>query len=666
MRLAGCALPQPGAVSQVWLRLAQGRPRRPAVARLAVLDLSRLNPEQREAVTTTEGPVLVVAGPGSGKTAVIAAHVAFLIDQGLAQPSEILAVTFTNKAGRELKRRLASVLGESAQEIWAGTFHAFALRLLRQRSGHFGFEPDHLSVYGDEEDRKAALNQALTDLGLDPKGQPRRAFLDAISRAKDRLLWPEDVGETDPELAGIYAAYQEALRRRNALDFDDFLLFTVRLMEENEEVADQLRETYRHVLVDEYQDVNLAQHRLLVLLTAEDRNLFAVGDPLQNLFSWRGSDIRYLLDFQRDFPEARIIALEQNYRSTQVILAVANGLSAALRYGQGNLWTANPPGIPVIVWPAEDQQAEAGFVVAEVQRLLADHVVESAADCAVLYRTNAQARDFEVACLEAGLPYGVRGNSDFLARREVRDLLAYLRLIHNPLDVAALGRVVNTPPRRLATIEKRIRDGAEVTLPALERDFPCGLKGDRSRQALRDFLDTVGTLAAMAARSSPALVVAAVLEMTGYEAWLRSQEDGEKRLENLAAMHGLAERSDADGLADFLDEISLATDVDTGAIADGLALSTIHAAKGLEWPVVFVTGLEDGLLPHVRALEGLGNGGGPVEEELRILYVAVTRAIDRLYLTYARRRSVQGHSMAGAPSRFLTHVPADLVAGRAA
>ncbi len=608
----------------------------------------------------------MVAGPGSGKTAVIAARVAYLIDQGIAEPSQVLAVTFTNKAGRELKRRLASVLGEQVQDVWAGTFHAFALRLLRQWGGHFGFDPDHLSVYGDEEDRRAALNQALADLGLDPKEQPRQALLESISRAKDRLLWPDDVRANDPELAQVYAAYQEALRRRNALDFDDFLLFAVRLLEENEEAAQWLRETHRYVLVDEYQDVNYAQHRLLALLTAEHRNLFAVGDPLQNLFSWRGSDIRYLLEFQRDYPEARLLALEQNYRSTQVILAAANALSAALHYGRRNLWTANPPGIPVIVRPAEDPQAEAAFVVAEVRRLMAEGVVGSPADCAVLYRTNAQAREFELACLEAGLPYSVRGNNDFLARREIRDLMAYLRLIHNPSDVAALGRIVNTPPRRLASLERRIRDGEELTLARLEEEFPCELKGERSQQSLREFLDTMGTLVAMASDGPPALLVEAVLEMTGYQAWLRSQENGEKRLENLDAFHALAERSEAEGLADFLDEISLATEIDTGSSADGLALSTIHAAKGLEWPVVFVAGLEDGLLPHARALDGLEGEGGPLEEELRLLYVAMTRAVDRLYLTYARRRASQGRPLTATPSRFLRHVPRDLMEHRAA
>jgi DNA helicase II / ATP-dependent DNA helicase PcrA len=631
-----------------------------------VLDLSRLNPEQREAVTTTEGPLMVVAGPGSGKTAVIAARVAYIIDQGLAMPSQMLAVTFTNKAGRELKRRLASVLGESAGEVWAGTFHAFALSVLRQWGGHFGFDPDHLSVYADEEDRRAALNHALSNLGLEPKEQPRQALLDSISRAKDRLLWPEDVKERDPDLASVYESYQETLRRRNALDFDDFLLFTVRLLEENDEAAQWLRQFYRYVLVDEYQDVNYAQHRLLALLSAEHRNLCVVGDPLQNLFSWRGSDIRYLLEFQRDYPEAKTIGLEQNYRSTQVVLAVANALSAALRYGVRNLWTANAPGIPVILRPAEDPRSEAAFVVGEVRRLLAEGVVGYPSDCAVLYRTNAQARELEMACVEAGLAYSVRGNSDFLARKEIRDLMAYLRLIHNPQDVAALGRIVNTPPRRLAAIEKWIRSGEELTLARLEEEFPCNLKGERSQQALREFLDVMASLQAMAEDAPPDFLIEVVLEMTGYQTWLQSQEDGEKRLENLDAFHALAQRSEAERLPDFLDEISLAADLDTGSSADGLALSTIHAAKGLEWPVVFVAGLEDGLLPHARALDGLDGEGSPLDEELRLCYVAVTRAVERLYLTYTRQRPRSGRTLPTEPSRFLRRIPGELLERRAA
>lgn len=631
-----------------------------------MLDLSRLNPEQREAVTTTEGPLLVMAGPGSGKTAVIAARVAYIIDQGLAMPSEILAVTFTNKAGRELKRRLASVLGESAGEVWAGTFHAFALSVLRQWGGHFGFDPDHLSVYADEDDRRAALSRALTDVGLDPKGQPRQAILESISRAKDRLLWPEHVRERDPELAAVYQAYQEALRRRNALDFDDFLLFAVRLLEENEEAAQWLRQFYRYVLVDEYQDVNYAQHRLLALLAAEHRNLCVVGDPVQNLFSWRGSDIRYLLDFQRDYPKAKVIGLEQNYRSTQVILGVANALSTALRYGARNLWTANPPGIPVILRPADDPQSEAAFVVGEVQRLLVEGVVDSPGECAVLYRTNAQARELELACLEAGLAYSVRGNSDFLARREIRDLLAYLRLVHNPLDVAALGRIVNTPPRRLAALERRIRSGEELTLARMEEEFPCDLKGERSQQNLREFLDVTASLQAMAEDAPPGFLIEVVLEMSGYQAWLGSQEEGEKRLENLSSFCAFAQRSQAQDLPSFLDEISLAADLDTGSSPEGLALSTIHAAKGLEWPVVFVAGLEDGLLPHARALDGLDGEGSPLEEELRLCYVAVTRAVDRLYLTYTRQRPRSGRVAPAEPSRFLRRIPGQLLERRAA
>ncbi|MFQ5808198.1 MAG: ATP-dependent helicase, partial [Armatimonadota bacterium] len=406
--------------------------------------------------------------------------------------------------------------------------------------------------------------------------------------------------------------------------------------------------------------------RLLALLVAEHGNLCVVGDPLQNLFSWRGSDIRYLLDFQRDYPEARVIALEQNYRSTQVILAVANAISAALRYGRRELWTANPPGIPVILRPADDPQSEAAFIVAEVRRLIAEGAVRSPDECAVLYRTNAQARELELACLEAGLPYSVRGNNDFLARKEIRDLMAYLRLIHNTQDVAALGRVVNRPPRRLASLERRIRNGEELTLARLEEEFPCDLKGDRSRQALRQFLDMMKVLRAMAEEGPPGLLIEAVLEISGYRAWLGSQEGGDKRLENLDSFYALAQRSEADDLAAFLDEITLATDLDSGSNPEGLALSTIHAAKGLEWSVVFVAGLEDGLLPHARALDGLEGEGSPLEEELRLCYVAITRAVDRLYLTYARRRNPSGRTVSSAPSRFLRRIPNDLVNRRAA
>jgi len=630
-----------------------------------LLDLSRLNPEQREAVTATEGAVLVVAGPGSGKTAVIAARTAYIVDQGLAEPSAVLAVTFTNKAGRELKRRLGSVLEDAAGEICAGTFHAFALHILREWSGHFGFDPEHLSVYADEDDRRGALTQALTDLGIDPKTQPRKALLQSIGRAKDHLLWPADVKAKDAELGALYEGYQDVLRRRNALDFDDFLLFTIRLMEENEDAAASIRGLYRYILVDEYQDVNYAQHRLLALLATEHGNLCVVGDPLQNLFSWRGSDIRYLLDFQRDYPDGRIIALEQNYRSTQVILSVANALSAALKYGARNLWTANGPGVSVMLRVCDDPRTEASFIAMEVQRLMADGTIRSPGDCAVLYRTNAQARDLEMACLEAGVSYSVRGNSDFLARKEIRDLFAYLRLLHNPNDVAALGRIINTPPRRLAALEKRIRSGDEITLTRLAHEFPCDLTANRSVQSLGDFLDAIKILTAMA-EGPPALLIEAVLEMSGYSGWLRSQEDGEKRLANLTAFHDVAERSDAEDLQEFLDELTLAGELDTGSDPQGLALSTIHAAKGLEWPVVFVAGLEEGLLPHARALDGLEINAGPLEEELRLCYVAATRAIDRLYLTYAARRGGQGRVLPAAPSRFLRSIPAELVERRVA
>ena len=336
-------------------------------------------------------------------------------------------------------------------------------------------------------------------------------------------------------------------------------------------------------------------------------------------------------------------------------------MSAALRYGARNLWTANPPGVSVILRICDDPRSEAAFIVHEVRRLLTEGSVRSPGDCAALYRTNAQARDLEMACLEAGLPYSVRGNSDFLARKEIRDLFAYLRLLHNPQDVAALGRIINTPPRRLAALEKRIRSGNELTLARLADEFPCGLTANRGAKALGDFLEVVRMLTAMA-EGPPGLLIEAALEMTGYRNWLRSQDDGEKRLANLTAFHDLAQRSDAEDLREFLDELSLAGELDTGSDPQGLALSTIHAAKGLEWPIVFVAGLEEGLLPHARALEGLEVvDGGPLEEELRLCYVAATRAIDRLYLTYAACRGGQGRVMPAAPSRFLRSIPAELV-----
>jgi DNA helicase-2/ATP-dependent DNA helicase PcrA len=344
---------------------------------------------------------------------------------------------------------------------------------------------------------------------------------------------------------------------------------------------------------------------------------------------------------------------------------VANALSAALRYGARNLWTANPPGVSVVLRISDDPQSEAAFIVAEVRRLLAEGTVHSPGDCAVLYRTNAQARELELACLEAGLPYSVRGNSDFLARKEIRDLFAYLRLVHNRQDVAALGRIVNTPPRRLASLERRIRGGEELTLVRLADDFPCGLKGERAAESLAGFLETIRVLTAMA-EGPPGLLIDAVLEMSGYRAWLRAQEDGEKRLANLEAFHALAERSEAQDLPELLDEVSLATDLDTGSDPEGLALSTIHAAKGLEWPVVFVAGLEEGLLPHARALDGLEGEGGALEEELRLCYVAATRAVDRLYLTYASRRPGHGQALAATPSRFLRGIPGGLIERRVA
>jgi DNA helicase-2/ATP-dependent DNA helicase PcrA len=631
-----------------------------------VLDRSQLNDDQRRAVTTTAGPLLVVAGPGAGKTTVIAARAAYLVQSGLAAPEAILAVTFTNRAGRELRARLAAVLGEAGDRVWAGTFHAFALRLLRRRGDRIGLDPTHLTVYADADDRRAALRRALQDLNRDLGGERPDGLLARIGRAKARLESPEEVAARDPDLAALYAAYQAVLARRRAVEFDDFLPHAVRLLTKHPDVLAELHHTYRYLLVDEYQDVALGQHRLLTLLAARHRNLCVVGDPLQSIFSFRGSDIRFLLDFGRDYHDAAVVTLDRSYRATRTLLEVANALGALLDYGHRRLWTAGPPGTAVVVKAAADPHAEAAFVVAEVRRLLAEGAVRSPADCAVLYRTNAQARELELACLAAGLPYRVRGDGAVLSRESGRDVLAYLRLAQNPHDTAALGRVINTPPRRLAALGRRVRAGEELTLPGLAAAFPCGVRGAAARQALAGFLALMEELRTRIG-GPPAVVLRAVLDRTGYRAWLAGREDGEgaDRQAQLDLLLHLAERTAAPDLAGFLDELSLATDLERGSAGDALTLSTIHGIKGLEYPVVFIAGMEEGLLPHARALAGQA-AETALDEELRLCYVAVTRARERLYLTLARRRVGAGGTMPCRPSRFLRALPSRLVERRLA
>jgi DNA helicase-2/ATP-dependent DNA helicase PcrA len=625
-----------------------------------MLDLAQLNPAQRRAVTATEGPLLVVAGPGSGKTAVIAGRAAYLIEHQQVVPPRVLAVTFTNRAGRELRRWLAAAIGKSADQIWAGTFHAFALRLLRRWGARLGLDPTRLSIYADADDRRAALRQALRDLGRDPASEDLDGCLAAIGRAKGRLLAPAAAPSGDPGMGAIYRAYEAVLRSRNALDFDDFLLLAVRLLEEHSDIRDEVQRRHRSVLVDEFQDVNEAQHRLLMLLAGSQHNVCAVGDPLQNLFSWRGSDVRYLLDFTHHHPQAAVLALEQCYRSTQTLLAAANALGGHLRYGRRRLWTANPPGPPIVVLTAPDPRAEAAAITAEIGSLLRTGALGSPADCAILYRTNAQSRELELACVAAGLPYRVRSEGTSLGRPAVRDVLAYLRLAHNPRDTAALGRIINTPPRRLADLARRIEAGEPLDLETLMRDGPPVVHGTGSRDGLRDFLTTMAELRARA-DGPPAAIVDAAVERTGYGAWLAGRTDGDRRLAHLDALRTLAERSDASDLASFLDELALAADVEQSTMAEALTLATIHAAKGLEWQVVFVAGVEEGLLPHARTMDRSTAGEVELEEELRLCYVALTRAAERIYLTAAHRRTGAEGLQPATPSRFLRCIPDNLL-----
>jgi DNA helicase-2/ATP-dependent DNA helicase PcrA len=410
--------------------------------------------------------------------------------------------------------------------------------------------------------------------------------------------------------------------------------------------------------------VNEAQHRLVTLLAGSQHNICAVGDPLQNLFSWRGSDVRYLLDFTQHYPQAAVLALEQCYRSTQTLLAAANALGGHLRYGRRRLWTANPPGPLIVILTAPDPRAEAAAITAEIGSLLQTGALRSPSDCAILYRTNVQARELELACVAVGLPYRVRGEGTALGRPAVRDVLAYLRLAHNPRDTVALGRIINTPPRRLADLVRRIEAGEPPDFDALTRDVSRGVHGRGSRDELRDFLTTMAELRALA-DGRPAALVDAAIERTGYGIWLAGRTDGDRRLGHLDALRTLAERSEASDLAGFLDELALAADVEQDAVAESLTLATIHAAKGLEWQVVFVAGVEEGLLPHSRALDQSTVAEGPLEEELRLCYVALTRAAERLYLTAAHQRSGADGLQPARPSRFFRCIPDDLLERRA-
>jgi DNA helicase-2/ATP-dependent DNA helicase PcrA len=633
--------------------------------------LDPLNPEQRAAVTHGDGPLLILAGAGSGKTRVLTHRIAYLIRDLGIEPRQILAVTFTNKAAREMKERLERLLGEGQlKDLTVGTFHAFCARLLRRDGPLVGV--DRAFAIYDEGDQRALIRQAMSEQGVNERLFSPGAIGAAISGAKNELKGPADMAgaprnQLDRVASLVWPRYQALLRENNAVDFDDLLLLACRLFETSDQALEKGQDRYRHILVDEYQDTNRAQYVLLRYLAGFRQNLAVVGDDDQSVFSWRGADVRNILDFERDYPNAKVVKLEQNYRSTQKILDAAWSVvrnNAARK--EKKLWTKREGGPAVVVMEAYDEHHEAQEIAREIERLQRQGEVRNNRDVAVLYRTNAQSRAIEDVFRSFGLAYQVVGGVSFYQRREVKDTLAYLRFVRNPLDSVALARVINTPPRGIgdktrARLMAFARANALTPTDALLRaeeilDIP-----KRQQTALTAFGRLITKLREEATTRELPDLLDQVIEATGYGTFLKDgTEEGEERHANVLELRSLAEEfltlPQEEQLPAFLEQVALVSDQDELAEAKPVAtLITLHAVKGLEFPIVFLTGMEDGVFPHARSLDDEKR----IEEERRLAYVGITRAKDRAFLTFARRRMLFGRTNENPPSRFLLELPTE-------
>ena len=651
-----------------------------------------LNPQQQAAVRHPGGPLLVLAGAGSGKTRVLTARIAYLIQERGVAPQKIFAVTFTNRAAGEMRSRVAALLGADPKGLWIGTFHSLSARLLRREAAHLGFGPN-FTIY-DQDDSESFIKRLLEQRGLSPKANPPRAIHAVISSAKNRMLLAEELGaQAESPLervaAEIYAQLGPALRQANAMDFDDLLLHPLALFREHPERLAYWQQRFQHVLVDEFQDTNAAQYRLVKLLAAGHTNFCVVGDDDQAIYGWRGADVRHMLSFQQDFPAATLIKLEQNYRSTQVILDAANGVIAenARRLGK-TLFTATQGGEPVTLLTAADERDEAEWLAAELARRAAEADVPYEG-MAILYRTNAQSRPLEEAFRFRGIPYRLVGAVSFYERREVKDVLAYLRLIANPADDEAFVRVVNVPRRGIgdASLSQLLRTAAQWGKPLLETARAADRVADlrpNVREAFQALARLIADLRARYGDADPATVLERTIATVGYGQYLADEgPEGIERLENVQELiAGAAEWAEtaadegeeagdevgeggtgkgASLIERYLTQAALVTSADQGTgDPTGVTLMTVHMAKGLEWPVVTLAGLEDGLFPLARAA---GEPGG-LEEERRLCYVGLTRAREKLYLSWARTRYRNGRLEMSESSRFLEALPPAVVEER--
>jgi DNA helicase-2/ATP-dependent DNA helicase PcrA len=627
--------------------------------------LADLNPAQREAVLATEGPVLVVAGAGSGKTRVLTHRIAHLVSACGVKPQETLAITFTNKAAGEMKERLEGILGDIAPRMWVMTFHAACGRILRREAPRLGYR-SNFTIY-DQADQVRLVKLCLEELDRDPKRFVPRGIHAQISMAKNQLVGPDEYKNRvasfyDQTVADTYALYQRRLLNSNAVDFDDLLMLTVEVLERFPEARTRWQKAFRYVLVDEYQDTNHAQYRLLQLLASEHRNVFAVGDPDQSIYAFRGADIRNILEFERDFGGAKLIALEQNYRSTNSILRAANAVIGHNRERKPkNLWSELGEGDPVRAVEVEDEHAEARFVAAEVAALIDEGY--SGSEIAVFYRTNAQSRVLEDVLVRQEIPYQVIGGPKFYERAEIKDAIAYLQVIDNAFDAVSLTRIANRPRRGIGEASlarlQTFADSQGISLwEALERPEEAGC-GGAPLKAIERFRTLMQSSMAGALELSVPEVLERVLERSGYLEALEAERtvEAQGRIENLLELVGVAreyqERSEEPTLSEFLQQLSLYSDQDDLSAERSLVtLMTLHNAKGLEFRVVFLIGMEEGVFPHVRSLEEQG-----LEEERRLAYVGLTRAKERLTLTHASSRSLWGSRGYNLPSRFLDELP---------
>jgi DNA helicase-2/ATP-dependent DNA helicase PcrA len=633
--------------------------------------LQDLNAAQAEAVQAEDGPILIFAGAGSGKTRVLTRRIAWLMLERDIPGDNILAVTFTNKAAREMKARLRSLVHGAADSVSAGTFHAICARILRREIHHAGYG-HNFAIY-DDDDQLLLVKQALKALDFDEKHYQPRSLLGAISAAKNELRSPEQfrrLADTrfEDAAASVYVKYQELLSANNAVDFDDLISITLHILTDTPSVLSWYQRKWHYILVDEFQDTNKPQYQLVKLLAQAHRNVLVVGDDDQSIYSWRGADVRNILSFTKDFPDARVLKLEQNYRSTQRILAAAHGVVEKNETrAPKRLWTANDNGAKIIVFEAYNEQEEADYVVRELRRLVARGVCRPG-ECAIMYRMNAQSRILEEACMRQAVKYRLVGGTRFHDRKEVRDVVAYLRLLHNPFDGVSLERVLNVPPRgigpRSVSALQFAAAAAQVSLRTmLRRVGEVQMAGAGARKSMEQFSKLLDELSESAARIRVEDLFDTVLERTGYASFVRDgSPEGEERWQNVmelrTVVHDFGELDPGTGLDAFLQQVALVSDQDTLTDEqDAVTLITLHAAKGLEFPVVFIVGLEEGLFPHSRSLDEARR----LEEERRLAYVGMTRAMRLLYLTHTYRRTIFGSQTMPIPSRFLEDVPKDVV-----